>query len=634
MSRYSNKRRRVPRPYRRTRTDVLAAQTAFLLCLVCLSLTTLAGGLPLEEPSTTKKNTPTIPIQKKEASTLTTQNAAAATASATTTTQYPSRSIYKGEDPPRPATLTKNPKSPSVTPMQHEHPPAPAAPIPILSVPKGAPVPKSASIPTHVQKKYEGEFILWCEQVLGIYTILEIQTFEYYDYMQALPNDDDFDDWASPDNSEDDDRITVEELPLIPVRGLAAGRDIDKGEVVIRIPFQALLTVSTTIDQDPVLSRVLGPEARQAHGWIADGTDESVYLLEMPLLAVALLHHQKLGATSPLSAYIRVLESSDIDSMPFLWPNEKLKEASPGVRTVARGIQQEIRDMYDSVVQVLIREHPDLFGPVTNSNINTVTSEEKKWMFSFEHFQWAFAMVNSRHWQLPISDLERPEGAGSVGISKEAVDEQNPPADMPTDIWTQEHGDAIGGKEKKAANSHSFLAPVADLLNFGPPCTTGRYNAESHTFEIVASCSFSKGQEVTFWYSDECDDIIAGSYGFTHPMVPKCPTADDWRITSQEWKEKAELMEEQLSEAYEDLNHLYAELEHAQAILDGCDCCRYEKRAPNSKRREAAAQEPSYRLRHEPSVRGAKAPSTSRDDIERHGVRRMWRDQRDQKLEF
>jgi hypothetical protein len=78
------------------------------------------------------------------------------------------------------------------------------------------------------------------------------------------------------------------------------------------------------------------------------------------------------------------------------------------------------------------------------------------------------------------------------------------------------------------------------------------------------------------------------------------------------------------------LNHLYAELEHAQAILDGCDCCRYEKRASDSsqKRRETAAQEPSYRLRHEPRNRGAKAPSTSRDDIERHGVRRMWRDQK------
>lgn len=630
MSREPQKRhRRVCPPPRRTRIHafVAVAQTAFLLCLVCLSLT--AGGLALEEPSTTATPT-TQNMQKKEAlptSTSTTDNASAA--SSASAADVPPQSIYKGESPPRPATLT-SPKAPSMTPVQHEHPPAPAAPIPAsASISKPIPAP----IPMDIQKKYENKFMLWCEQVLGIYTILEIQTFEYYDHMAALPNDDDFDDWSSDNNNDDDDRLPVEKLPLILVRGLAASRDIDKGEVVISIPFQALLTVSTTIDQDPVLSRVLGPQARKDHGWVADGTDESVYLLEMPLLAVALLHHQKLGAASPLSAYIRVLESSDTDSMPFLWPAQKLKTvASPGVRTVAWGIQQEIRDMYDSVLQVLIREHPDLFGPVTNNNINTVTSDEKKWMFSFEHFQWAFAMVNSRHWQLPISDLERPEAAGS----KEATDEQEPPADMPTDIWTQEHGDAIGGKEKKAANSHSFLAPVADLLNFGPPCTTGRYNAESHTFEIVASCSFKKGQEVTFWYSDECDDIIAGSYGFTHPMVPKCPTAEDWRITVQEWKEKAELMEEQLSEAYEDLNHLYAELEHAQEILDGCDCCRYEKRASDSNRsrRQAAAQEPSYRLRHEPSVRGAKAPSKSRDDIERHGVRRMWRDQRDQKLEF
>jgi hypothetical protein len=317
---------------------------------------------------------------------------------------------------------------------------------------------------------------------------------------------------------------------------------------------------------------------------------------------------------------------------------------------VARGIQQEFREMYDSIVQVLIREHPDLFGrPLTtgtasatgstlgiNANAN---SNEKKWMFSFESFQWAMAMVNSRHWQLPISDLESPEASVGGGIKEHSkprvattTDEQVPPADMPTDIWTQEHDgdvdDQDNVKENTAVKSHSFLAPVADLLNFGPPCTTGRYNTESHTFEIVASCPFTMGQEVTFWYSDECDDIMAGSYGFTHPMVPKCPTREDLRNTSEELKERTVVLEEHLREAYEDLNHLYAELEHAQEILNGCDCCRYEKRTgdASNNRREEAADEPSYRLRHEPSVRGSKTPSTSNEDIGRHGVRRMWRD--------
>jgi hypothetical protein len=518
--------------------------------------------------------------------------------------------------------------------------------------------------------------MLWCEQVLGIYTILEIQTFEYYDYMQALTNsDDDDDDWGAPEfEFTDRSNVDVENLPMIPVRGLAASRDIEIGEVVIRIPLQALLTVSTTIDQDPVLSRVLGPQARQDHGWMGDDsaddnddntrTDESVYLLEMPLLAVALLHHQKLGAASPLKAYIRLLESSSTDTMPFLWSDAKLKAtASPGVRTVARGIQQEVRDMYDTIVQVLIKEHPDLFGPPAlpvppynthtantshsgGSNNNSHNEKEKEWMFSFEHFRWAFAMVTSRHWQLPISDLERPEAAGAfhgaTNIHATTTDEQVPPADMPTDMWTQEHGDVPKeannnnnnnnerSQKSQPANSHSFLAPVADLLNFGPPCTTGRYNAASHTFDIVASCSFQTGQEVTFWYSDECDDIIAGSYGFTHPMVPKCPTAQDWRYTSEEWRGKAELLAEQLGEAYDDLNHLYEELEHAQDILNGCDCCRYEKRVASNSNGNGNNMKGSRRerLRHEPSVRGGKAPSSSNrdDDIERHGVRRMWRD--------
>jgi hypothetical protein len=477
----------------------------------------------------------------------------------------------------------------------------------------------SATAISAAEKQQQTEFMDWCQHVLGIDTILEIQTFEYQNYMQALPVDDDYDEFTA---------TAVQDLPMLSVRGLAAARDITVGQVVIRIPLQALLTVSTTIDQDPVLTRFMGPEARSQHGWISDGTDQAVYLLEMPLLAVALLHHKKLGAASPLATYLRILESSSVDSMPFLWSNTKLKaSASAGIRTVARGIQQEVQDMYDTVVQVLIRDHPDLFGPPP-----AVT--DKQWMFSFENFQWAFAMVNSRHWQLPIEDLTpHTNKEGTQQPPPLSSDEQaSPPADMPTDAWLQERGRADapynGNTQQKQQQRrvHSFLAPLADFLNFGPPCTTGRYNAESHTFEIVASCAFEKGQEVTFWYSDECDDIMAGSYGFTHPMVPPCPTAEEWRTTAEDWKQRAELAQEQLTEAYEDLDYIYAELQHAQEILNGCDCCRYDERQRKT-RSDGEGKEPSFRLRHEPSVRGAgRASTANRDDTERHGVRRMWQD--------
>lgn len=448
------------------------------------------------------------------------------------------------------------------------------------------------------------DFMKWCNQVLGIYSILEIHTFEYYDYMKALPDGD----W---DEELDDDRLFVDNLPILPVRGLAASRDITEGETVIRIPIKALLSVATTIDQDPVLGRVMGPEVRHANGWTTEGEEEASFLIEMPLLAVALLHHRKLGPTSPLAAYIQILESSPIDSMPFLWSAERLKQdASEGIRTVARGIRREMQNMYTTFLEVLIQQSPDIFGPET---------EGEEHFFSIENFQWAFAMVNSRHWELPIEELESHDASNfatppkTAPIEHEEEDHQGiPPASIPTDIWTKEIGEINVEGDAGAVVSHSFLAPVADLLNFGPPCTRGIYVKETHTFEIVATCSFGKGQEVTFWYSDECDDVMVGVYGFTHPIVPRCPSAEEYRRLGEDWKNRANDLESLLKVAYENSDACNTELRIVEDILDDCDCCKddaRERRIP--------------RLRHENSENHG---SPQQEDIARHGIRKGNRD--------
>jgi hypothetical protein len=350
-------------------------------------------------------------------------------------------------------------------------------------------------------------FIHWCEHTLGIYTILEIQTFEYYDHMKAMPRED----W---DDESDEDCPPVDDLPMIPVRGLAASRDIKAGETVIRIPLGALLSVTTTIDKDPILTQVMGPLARQANGWIGDITDETSPLLEMPLLAVALLYHLQHGEESKLFPYMQLLQlTKGVDSLPFLWSPTRLREqASEGIRVVARGIKSEMAEMYDTVVEVLIDQHPKLFGPVVG----------KEWMFSGEKFEWAFAMINTRHWQLPIDDLHmRPSQQPTPDLPDAgAEDADSPPAGAPTEHWVEDHGTesehdgARGDKEGDTTMlvNHSFLAPFADLLNFGPPCTKGRYDSETHSFEITALCDYKKGQEVTFYYSDECDHLVSWAH--------------------------------------------------------------------------------------------------------------------------
>jgi len=588
----------------------------------------------------------------------------------------------------------------------------------------------------HEHEHEHEQFMQWCQQVLGIQTNLEIYNFEYYDYMKAammrsqyhengMNHNNNDDDWMDDsddgdgDDDDDDDDVFVDatnnnnnkkkkkkkkkqypewkDPPMITVRGLRATRPIEQGEVIISIPFQGLLTVPTTIDQDPVLGRVMGPKARQNYGWTmeqknnhhnddnADGNDSAdttttttpstssfVDYFEMPLLAMALLHHYKLGTSSPLYPYIHLLRQTSTESVPFLWNKTQRQElyhysqqpqkqqpqqqqpqqqhsscrdsnSNRGIQSVARGVRLEMKEMYHTVVDPLVRDYPELFGKrmiMQRTGSSSTSSEEQQqqqfdyllddmdddWAFSYENFKWAFAMINTRHWLLPIADLETPSSSSqqqqrqqkltfptesppsaSLLMQPQGSVDGVPPAEMPTETWLefqQEEGDDNDdGNDKREKNDnnyksndsnkqetdrrvkegaatisksslyHSFLAPVADLLNFGPPCTRGRYNAELHTFDIVASCNFTTGQEVTFWYSDECEDVVIGNYGFTHPMVPKCPTKDDYRQARDMWKEQALSLEDALEDAYEDLDVLDQSLEQARQILSDCDCC-------------------------------------------------------------
>jgi hypothetical protein len=504
------------------------------------------------------------------------------------------------------------------------------------------------------QSSQEQEFLGWCHRVLGIETSLYIETFEYYDYMRAMAeaadlfteeNDDDIFFWSEDSKEPQTKRLSVADYPRLQVRGLAASKDIAIGEVVIRIPYQALWTIGNAIDRDPVLSHVIGLEARKTFGF-----EDELYYYELPLLAVALLHHLKLGAHSMLAPYWNLLEGTPLD-FPFLWKTHRLRvDANEGTRRVARGIQRDVKELYTAVVQVLIEKHPDLFAaPPSSEDDADKYEDEDEWMFSFEKFEWAFALVNSRHWNLPIpqggdtpnefgdhlrvpstpSSSTTPVQTGNNSTypplqQNETSDDEEtqgsvggaPPASMPTDEWVhlqeqerrkekEEKGNGNGEhSDQKDKNNnikddntrvnqigHSFLAPVADLLNFGPPCTHGVYNAKTQSFEIIASCSFQKGQEVTFWYSESCDSIVLANYGFTHPMVPKCPTLADWKRMAEAHARHSVELEHELFDLFDDLDGIDRELERVQGILEDCDCCDDPKKTEGTKQQEQQQQQ-------------------------------------------
>jgi hypothetical protein len=220
-----------------------------------------------------------------------------------------------------------------------------------------------------------------------------------------------------------------------------------------------------------------------------------------------------------------------------------------------------------------------------------------EWMFSLERFHWAFALINARHWHLPVPEnvAEIPPPSHHLGdyddhspteaeTDNDVSFRAQPPASMPTEEWMQHQRDMQVKKgegeshrdgsplplefsDEKLATGNSFLAPVADLLNFGPPCTRGMYNHTTDSFEIIATCPFRQGQEITFWYTDACDDVFMANYGFTMPMlVPKCPNVQDEALT------KIRHLSRDLRFAYQQLDTMDQQIDELVAVLHDCHC--------------------------------------------------------------
>ncbi len=561
------------------------------------------------------------------------------------------------------------------------------------------------------REKKQKAFIKWCQTTLGIQTLLEIQEFEYENYIQVwkdrLRKDNDYlgdvildyyNDWdesyrnrgnnvnrgddgsdisSSSYISKNNENHQEQQQPskTILVRGLAASRDIDIDEIIISVPYHALITIQTTIDHDPVLSQILGPKARLKYGWLLSSSqkvgnkkeyksdqnnnmeetssktikdmdsrimrdsssnfsasnekdndilpdddlsaasilsdkDSSYY--EIGLLTVALLYHRSLGELSPIWFHIDTLLDgalSGINNIPLLWNFKKLQKEFDGVefgpagdevRRLVLTMKKDVKMMYDEIMGILVKDHKEIFGRpelIDDSN-NTEDvddnvqnkSDKKEWMFSYEKFEWAFAIVNSRKWHLPLADLDqdsnRHHKAKQVMTMQETTGSasiNSMPAQQPTDEYMTKQDEVIrleysdenifprpapslSNKDMKSTSmKHTFMAPLADMLNFGRECAKGRYNTESKMFEVIATCKFLKGQEVTFWYSDDCENVMLANYGFTHPLIPKCLSAEDWQHRSELWRKHALSLEKNLDSVYEELYDTLTELK-------GCDC--------------------------------------------------------------
>jgi hypothetical protein len=164
--------------------------------------------------------------------------------------------------------------------------------------------------------------------------------------------------------------------------------------------------------------------------------------------------------------------TADLSNFLHFWSREKLTRTYPPntypqIHTILADKYSLIVDSFDQVIKGdkgLATTYPHVFGA-----------------FEFDDWKVAWLLINSRHWILPAGELD--------------------------DIIPDS-----GGEER----THCIAAPIADLMNFGTPCTTASFDAATKSFQILASCPFKEGDEISFYYSDECRDIFRIEYGFTH----------------------------------------------------------------------------------------------------------------------
>merc|ERR1711862_644095 len=126
---------------------------------------------------------------------------------------------------------------------------------------------------------------------------------------------------------------------------------------------------------------------------------------------------------------------------------------------------------------------------------------------------------------------------------------------------------------------HVLMVPVADLINFGKPCTKAIYNETTHAFEIIATCNIKQGDEITFWYTNDCKDVVYANFGFSHSLIPSC---DDHNNNNNsllllEYKERnnrlinrLKLLQNELVSSWENVEQLQLIIQEMQRLLQEC----------------------------------------------------------------
>ena len=194
---------------------------------------------------------------------------------------------------------------------------------------------------------------------------------------------------------------------------------------------------------------------------------------------------------------------TDMESFPVYMGDEKMDEwyppaEFPMLKRKLKDDREWVWHFSDKVLLPLRKEHPEIFGQGV--------VHKGKLVLSFDNYMWAASMVESRRWGSSFEDYP---------------------------------GGLIVRGRKNGQLSH--IAPVADMMNKGikGECLTcdATYNSigrdrgqEGHLTLTNDQVSFvcrtwspiKKGEEILYFYNDDCKQSFVKTYGFTTPEQSDC----------------------------------------------------------------------------------------------------------------
>jgi len=146
------------------------------------------------------------------------------------------------------------------------------------------------------------------------------------------------------------------------MKGVKSTRDIESGEVILKMPFHSLITWYYVVN-DPVLQAAIGKGSKAYNvtvTFLDEGSPESKISsdIEEWLLPIVILYHIGLGEKSKFHRYMKVVANTDMSRFPMFMTDEEMDEAYDPVKF------PDLKDEVKSDRQIIAIFEGDVLAPL------------------------------------------------------------------------------------------------------------------------------------------------------------------------------------------------------------------------------------------------------------------------------